>query len=117
MSSYLQAGADNQSAFAEIIDLSQRILDHARQANWEDLPDLIERRHSMMTSLLSDPSGFSSFASFEGAGDVADEIHKIQQLNEEIMLLAEDARHDITSNIQSLQRGRKAHHLYSETAV
>lgn len=117
MSANSQAKADYRAASTEIMDLSQSILDHARQGHWQDLPDLMQRRHGMMTSLFADPSGSDGFAGSEEVDDVADDIHKIQVMNEEITLLAEDARQDITSNIQSLQRGRKASHLYSEISV
>lgn len=98
-----------QELLDEVMSLSQSLLDHARQGDWDSLPVLMEQRHKLMTEM------FQGLSDGNDVEHVTAQMHNLQQMDKEVMLLAADTRNELVSNIQSLQLGRKASHLYSES--
>jgi len=90
-----------------IIDMTQKMLDHAQQQEWEALNLLEEKRRTLITAFFDQQKTLSD------AHQIS--IQTIIQLDEKTQQLVTTKRNDVGQSIQSLGQKRHVHSAYADT--
>jgi len=96
--------------WAQLLAMSENMLDAAKSSDWELLTDLEQQRQPVMQAYFTDvtPSLPPEL--------VADRIHVLQAVEQQILDHCLKARGEIAKNLKGFRRGKKAGKAYAEHA-
>lgn len=92
--------------FQKIISLSDKMLESARQHNWEDVTEIEMERKALMTEFFSNPLALQK-------GRLANGIRMILEKDREIVRLGSVKREELRDALAKHQRGKDAVEAYS----
>jgi len=91
---------------AQAIDLSHRIIDLGKTGQWDQVPDLDERRLQLLKTLFADEASASRRAEFKT------QIETLLRLNDEAVAICAQARRDSMASSKAAKRGQHAINAY-----
>ncbi|MET0029756.1 MAG: flagellar protein FliT [Candidatus Thiodiazotropha sp.] len=97
-----------QENLEQALDLSQRILNLARNAEWGEMERLDRQRLPLLQTLFNDPQSPSGFE---------DQIQTILALNEEALAVCSQARGGMEKKGRNLKLGRVALQAYRKQST
>ncbi len=86
----------SRTAEGELLELSRRMLEAARESAWEEVSALEERRRKLLGGVVLRPAAWEA----------------LLVLNEEVLALAERARQETLEALERVHRGRAACKVY-----
>jgi flagellar protein FliT len=103
-------GAELIGIYEELLDVTQRMLEHAKSSRWDDLPPLESQRAQLVATLKI--TGDTGIGSPEFNSKKADLIQKIVALDEETRKLCAEWMVELRSIIDSLDAKKKIKKAY-----
>ena len=99
--------ADNTPGFQPLLNLTEVMLQKAKDGLWDDVMALEAERDSLIRLFFSEP------VPQDDAGSVAEGIHTILAIDKEIMELGAVKRFDLLQTLQEMGQGKKAVKAYT----
>jgi len=96
--------------WAQLLALSEHMLDAAKSSDWEALTDLEQQRQPVMQAYFTD------VAPTLPPKLIADRIHVLQAVEQQILDHCMKARGEIAKSLKGFRRGKIAGQAYSEHA-
>ena len=99
-----------QQGAQKVLRLSQRMLDHAEQGNWEMLGSLEAERSRSLDSLFQHPEIKQSLS------DIAETLFDVIAIDKQCLLLGDEARQAMLLQLNNQSQGSRALNSYMENA-
>lgn len=94
-----------QPTTAELLELTGKMLEHARAGEWDAITQLDQQRRPLLEALFADATDIPESARAE--------LERLQTMDREIMTLAAGVREQLQSDLGGLQAGRKMQRAYA----
>jgi hypothetical protein len=99
--------ASRQAEWQRLLDFSTRMLQHARDGEWDTLGSMASERQAELEKFFATP------VSPDDATTVEQGIHTISQIDAEITTLAASAHGVISQEQETLNKRQRASHAYT----
>lgn len=99
-------GNEQSSDIQKILSLSEKMLEKARQEDWEDVTSMETQRRDLIASVFSSPVRV-------GNGKLADGIRLILEKDREIVKLGAAHRDAVRGALRRINRGKNAVEAYA----
>jgi len=96
-------------SWQEIEALSQQLSELAHQEEWETLRDVASKRHQMIEMFFSEDIPIDIYP------DISAGINHIQEMDDEIVRLAQLSREKISNHLQEIAKGKQVIEAYSKS--
>ena len=98
-----------RDSVAAILRCTHEMLSHAREGEWDRLVELEEQRRPMIEAFFSTPPEPHE------APAVAEFIREVQEIDSQVMALAEEGKQATAEALRLLSNRQRAAHAYGDT--
>ena len=101
---------DGSLTFGLILDLSEHMLEQAREGNWHTVQAIEAKRRVLIQEYFSYPPVHSD------AAMLSQQIRTVLELDDQVNALCRENRNDLAESLEEMSRGRQATQAYTRNS-